>query len=492
MDRPGRLSRSLVIVSAVLAFLIGAGSVAAFGGYVWAERKIGKEAKPWVLVSPSDGASPGVVDWSSLVGGECKETCNYLILGSDSRAGLTRQEQKDFQTDAEIEGYRSDTLMLVSIDTENRHATIVSFPRDLYVDIPNHGKDRINAAFSLGAANGGGVPGGASLSSATVGQLTGMRVNYYLVVDLAGFEAIVDAMDTVPFCTPVGMKDDPQAWGEPLTNGGSGLNLKSGCHDLDGKTALALVRARHVVYDNGAKDCVSDYARIARQQQFMRALMNKLLSPTMLPRVPGLVDVMLEELVYSEGLEIPEIADLSKALQGVASGNADFRTIPNELGWAKIDGVDNSVVLITSEGKEFLRRLSKGEDLGELGLELEGQPPAVPEITVRVYDDAGTGRAQDDVFKEQLSDSGFKMLAMDAEPAPEQLQGIGTVILYNRGYEDHARVLAGYVPGVDVRPAKSGQLPEDTMVGVVVDATYKYKDPEQTKESVVEVDCPYG
>jgi hypothetical protein len=116
----------------------------------------------------------------------------------------------------------------------------------------------------------------------------------------------------------------------------------------------------------------------------------------------------------------------------------------------------------------------------------------VAEIAVRVYDDAGTGRAQNDVFKEQLSDSGFKMLATDAEPAPEQLQGIGTVILYNRGHEDHARVLAGYVPGVNVQPAKPGQLPEDTMVGVVVDETYKYQDPEQTKASVVEVDCPYG
>ena len=493
MDRPGKLARTFLVVSVVLAFLMAAGSAVALGGDMWASNKLdaqGVEFDPQADTGV-ESPSPGPQTWD--LGGKCEETCNYLVLGSDSRSGLTRQEQKDFQTDAQISGYRSDTMMLVSIDSVDRHATIVSFPRDLLVDIPGYGKDKINAAFSLGAADGRGVQGGATLAAKTVSQLTGMPIQHFMVVDLAGFEAIVDAVGTVPFCTPVGMKDDPQAFGEGPENGGSGLNLPhSGCYDLDGATALALVRARHVVYDDGAKDCVSDYARIARQQQFMRALMNKLLSPAMLPNLPDLVGVVTEQLTFDDQLKIPDLLDLSNAMQGVASGNADFRTVPNELGWATIGGLRASVLLVTPEGKLFLRRLASGQSLGDMGTELEGQPPAPAEIAVRVYDDASEGHAQNDVFKEQLSDSGFKMLATDAEPAPQQLQGIGTVILYNKGYEDHARVLAGYVPGVEVQPAQPGQLPGDTQVGVVVDETYKYKDPQSSKESTVEVDCPYG
>lgn len=495
MDRPGKLARTLVIVSVVLAFFMATGSAVVFGGYVWATIKLGRQGVTFDPQGATGGESPsaGVQDWD--LGGKCEgeDACNYLVLGSDSRSGLTQQEQKDFQTDAQISGYRSDTMMLVSIDAADRHATIVSFPRDLYVDIPGYGKDKINAAFSLGAADGRGVQGGSLLAGKTVSQLTGMPIQHFMVVDLAGFEAIVDAIGTVPFCTPVGMKDDPQAFGEGPENGGSGLNLPhSGCYDLDGATALALVRARHVVYDDGAKDCVSDYARIARQQQFMRALMNKLLSPSMLPKLPDLVGVVTEQLTFDDKLKIPDLLDLSSAMQGVASGNADFRTVPNELGWATIGGLDASVLKVTPEGKLFLRRLASGQSLEQLGTELEGQPPAPAEIAVRVYDDASEGHAQNDVFAAQLSDSGFKMLATEAEPAPAQLQGIGTVILYSKGYENSARVLAGYVPGVDVQPAKAGQLPDDTQVGVVVDATYRYEDPKASKESTVVVDCPYG
>jgi hypothetical protein len=177
-------------------------------------------------------------------------------------------------------------------------------------------------------------------------------------------------------------------------------------------------------------------------------------------------------------------------MKGVASGNADFRSIPGELGWADINGFRASVVTVTPDGLKFMDKLSRGEDLGDLGKELAYQAPAPAEIAVRVYDDASEGHAQNDVYDAQLNFAGFKMMATQAEPAGE-LAGSGTVILYQRGAEELGKVVAQYVPGVELEEAKAGQLPGDTDVAVVVDSTYKYKDPGQGKTPEVAEPCPF-
>jgi LCP family protein required for cell wall assembly len=490
----GRFRRTLLVVAATLSFLMAAGSTTAFAGYVWAQKKLSDRGTEFGGGVDTGGTEPATQP-GGAIGGECKDSCNYLVLGSDSRAGLSAKDQKGFQSDAQIGGYRSDTMMLVHIDGETKHATIVSFPRDLLVDIPGYGKNKINASFSLGAENGRGIEGAANLTAKTVAALTGLDINHFMVVDLAGFQAIVDAIQGVPFCTPVKLVDDPSQFPDFIPGeGGSGLYLDAGCHVLDGPTALALVRARHVIA-GGVKDCVSDYARISRQQQFMRALMNKLLSPSELGRAPTLIDVVSKQLTFDRNLKIPELVDLSKAMQGVASGNADFRTVPNELGWADIGGVRASVLTVTPEGRQFLGKLASGESLGDLGTQLEGQAPSPANIAVRVYDANSEGHAQDDVYTAQLSEAGFKMMATSAEAAGDlagSTDGKGAVILYAKGFEEEAKVVAGYVPGYPIELAKAGDLPEDTHVGVVVDASYRHKDPGQGKTSTVNPDCPYA
>ncbi|MEX1046812.1 MAG: LCP family protein [Actinomycetota bacterium] len=473
---PGRLPRALLAVAASVSLVVGLSAAASYAGILWLEEKL-KEPNFDPFGRPS-GESPG----ASLLGGECESECNFLVLGSDSREGLTAKERRNFLSDEEIGGYRSDTMLLVSINDETRHATIISFPRDLLVDIPGHGRDKINAAFQYGSANGG-IAGGAQLAAETVAKLTGLRINHLVVVDLQGFKAVVEALDTVPFCTPVSLRDDPQAFGEPPENGGSGLNLAAGCHDLDGDTALALVRARYVVA-GGVQDCISDYARISRQQQFMRALLNKALSPTVLPKLPEVVDAVTQKLTFDKGIQLFDLVHLSKALEGVASGNADFRVVPNVLAPNEAD------LVITPQGRQFLTKLRNGEPLGDLGTKLQYQPPTPAEIAIRVYDDASEGHAQNDVYREQLADSGFKMLATDAEPAGD-LAGVGTVILYRRTAKEEAQVVSGYVPGVKLKAAAPGQLPDDTEVAVVVTAEYKYRDPGTGETTAVTEKCPY-
>ena len=476
-----------IVLVAILAAVIGLSGLIGAGGLIWAQGKIDERPKVVLADSPSPGA-PDV-----LLGGECEETCNFLVLGSDSRSGLSNQDQQGFGTDEEIEGYRSDTMLLVNINGETRQSTIISFPRDTLVEIPGvaglegYGdKNLINAAFAEGASGGGGEIGGAKKAAETVASLTGLRIQHVIVVDLAAFKAVVDAVGTVPFCTPVPMRDDPAAFPDsPPGVGGSGLNMPhAGCYDLTGDDALALVRARYVVA-GGSKDCISDYARIARQQQFMRAMLNKLLSPGIVTKVPAIVEAVTKEVTHDDGLKVVDLLDLASAMQGVSSGNADFRTLPTTLD------PQNVHLEITPDGRRFLDKLRNGEPLGDLGTELDYQPPAPAEIAVRVFDDVSGGHAQGDVYDAQLSRSGFKMLATRAELAGEALTGRGTVILYAKGHEDDAKVLSGYVPGVEIAEAKPGELPEDTDVGVVVDATYEYKDPGEGTTETVEEKCPF-
>ena len=110
------------------------------------------------------------------------KVCNYLVLGSDSRAGLSDAASSPSSGTASAnEASRSDTIMFVHLDIPANHTTIVSIPRDLYVNIPGHGYDKINAAYSYG-------PG---VLVKTVEQLTGMPINHYVAVDFAGFENLV-------------------------------------------------------------------------------------------------------------------------------------------------------------------------------------------------------------------------------------------------------------------------------------------------------------
>ena len=482
---PRRLRRVLIILATAVSFLMAAGAAAGFAGYEWIQwtlRTRGYHPSPSAIPS-----TPGASPFSTFT--LCKDTCNYLVLGSDSRAGLSEKDQQGFQTDAQIDGYRSDTMLLVHINSATKHATIVSFPRDLIVEIPGHGTDKINAAFSIGSETGTSVAdkigNGASLSMATVALLTDMPINHFLAVDLSGFEAIVNAMGTVPFCTPVKLIDDPSKFPDFIPgDGGSGLNLEAGCHDLPGDTALALVRARHVIA-GGVPDCISDFARIGRQQQFMRAMMNKLLSPAELTKLPSLIPTVFRQLYYDDKIEVTDLLDLSKALQGVASGNADFRTIPSKLA------PNHNDVVQAPEAEVFLEKLRQDQPLGDLGTGLQGNAPTPGEIAVRVYDDNSEGHAPDDVYTAQLSESGFKMMATGSETDfPPELAGKGTRILYAKGYEEEANVVVQYVPGpYPIKEAKPGEIPDDTQVVVVVDVNYKHLNPGQGSTPAVNPEC---
>ena len=149
---------------------------------------------------------------------------NWLITGSDSRAGLTKQEENQLALGHDISGSRSDTIMLLHVPSNGTPPTLVSFPRDSYVPIPGHGYNKLNAAFDFG---------GPRLLVQTVQNVTGLPIDHYMGIGFGGLVNVVNDVGGVQMCLKAPMKD-PKA----------GLNLKAGCQTLNGDQALGFVRTR--------------------------------------------------------------------------------------------------------------------------------------------------------------------------------------------------------------------------------------------------------
>ena len=178
---------------------------------------------------------------------------NWLIVGSDSRQGLTAEQQHELATGGDVGSSRTDTILLVHIPGlgSSTPPTMVSIPRDSYVPIPGHGKDKINAAFAMG---------GATLLTQTVEQATGLRMDHYAEIGFGGFPALVDTLGGVTVCP-----------NEPINDPLAGINVAAGCQKMDGRTALGYVRSRATPR--------ADLDRMVNQRQFMSALLHRAASP---------------------------------------------------------------------------------------------------------------------------------------------------------------------------------------------------------------------
>jgi len=199
---------------------------------------------------------------------------NWLIVGSDSRQGLSGAQANRLHTGTEQEasGSRTDSIVLLHLPGNGTKPTMVSLLRDSYVTIPGHDKSKINAAFAFG---------GPQLLVRTVEANTGLRIDHYAEIGLGGFANVVDHVGGVRMCLDQAVHDDY-----------AGINLRGGCQTLNGTNALGYVRSRHAF-------ATSDYARTEHQRQFIGALAGKITSPGVL---------------LNPFRSIPTILDLPKAL----------------------------------------------------------------------------------------------------------------------------------------------------------------------------------
>ena len=238
---------------------------------------------------------------------------NWLLVGSDSREGLTKAERKELNTGKDSGSQRTDTIMLIHID-ESGEPTLVSLPRDSYVTIPAHTaldgssvedrRNKINAAYSKG---------GAPLLVETVERNTGVHIDHYMEVGFKGIRDITDAIGGVNMCIAADVSDK-----------NSGLDLKEGCQELDGKAALAYVRMRYA-------DPKGDLGRVERQQQFLSSVMKKVATPAVLLNPIAmwkLVDAGTDSVNVGEADSIMDISTLARAMRGLSNGQGTLTTVP--------------------------------------------------------------------------------------------------------------------------------------------------------------------
>jgi LCP family protein required for cell wall assembly len=225
----------------------------------------------------------------------------YLMVGSDSRAGLTAKQRKEYHTGDDA-GQRTDTIMLVH--TGSGHSMVMSIPRDSLVDIPGHGTTKINAAFAYG---------GPKLLTRTIEHDTGIRIDGYVEIGMGGVANMVDAVGGITICPKTNMVD-------PL----AGLNVKKGCQPADGQVALAFARSRHAL-------ATGDLGREDDQRKVIAQVMSKLKSPGIMfnPfRLHHVGTTVGKGLTVGKGMSLWQAYKLYGALKALTNGKAKSCATP--------------------------------------------------------------------------------------------------------------------------------------------------------------------
>jgi len=421
--RSGRLARVLSVIAVVTSFAIVAASGIGYALYRYYDGRIPH------LALEFDGDRPARVKGKAL---------NFLLVGSDSRDGMTKEELKRAATEF-TPGRRSDTMILIHLSASREHVTLVSFPRDAYVEIPAHkGKPahfgKINTAFSAG---------GPVLAIKTVEKLTNVRVDHYIEVNFAGFQRLVDAVDGVEVCLPRAVK-------EPL----SGINLPAGRSTVKGHQALAFVRQRHGLP-------AGDLDRIKRQQQFMGALMKRatslevLLNPS---RLKGFLDVATKSMQVDEDLGFGEMKALATAMRGLDPARVAFVTAPIT-GQDRRNG-QSVVILDDVAGRVLYRAMARDESLTKPKAAVP-KKLTVPPANIRLTVLNGTGIARRAAgAADELRTVGFRVAGTgNADRATYDK----TVIRYTPGDEAAAATVAAALPGATTEASGTG----DTLTVVV-------------------------
>ena len=220
-----------------------------------------------------------------------KDKATVMIMGVDERADDVG---------------RSDTLMIATLDPDKNQAALLSVPRDTRVKIKGHGFDKINAAYAYG---------GRKLTQETIESLLNTHIDHYIKINVHGFTKIIDALGGIDIDVEKRMYyEDP--WDD---DGGLYIDLQPGMQHMDGKTAITYVRYR---------DEEGDIGRIKRQQNFMKAVMDKLVSPTIIPKLPAIVSAVSDSV--ETDMSVSEILSFLGTLQDAKDNGLKSEMLPGK------------------------------------------------------------------------------------------------------------------------------------------------------------------
>ncbi|AZP18310.1 LCP family protein [Streptomyces aquilus] len=272
--------------------------VTTIGTYFWADSKLNREVDLSKVIDRPDSG----------------KGTNYLIVGSDSREGMSAEEKKKLHTGS-AEGKRTDSMMI--LHTGDNGDTLISLPRDSNVTIPQFkgsesgkirpamGANKLNAAYAID---------GPTLLVRTVEYNTGLHIDHYVEIGFAGFANIVDAVGGVDITIPEGGMKDTK----------SGADFAAGKQTLNGEEALAFVRTRYALK-------ASDLDRTKNQQKFLSALANKVATPSTVLNPFKLYPTMgagLDSLIVDKDMGLFDLAEMFWAMKSVNGGDGKSMNMP--------------------------------------------------------------------------------------------------------------------------------------------------------------------
>jgi LCP family protein required for cell wall assembly len=368
-----------------------------------------------------------------------------LILGSDTRDGLNG----DYGTADDSKGYgKSDVMMLMDISEDNKRVSVISFPRDLLVDIPECKDEKTNQTYpARGGVMINEAMGEAGIGCAvdTVNKLTGLKVDHFMMADFNAVKELSNAVGGVDVCISDAVYDPD-----------SRLRLPKGTSSVEGEMALAFLRTRHAFADGG------DLGRIKAQQGFLSSLTRKIKDEGTLSD-PGkmlkIADVVTRNLTVDEGLaSVPSLLTIGNRLKDIDISKVAFVAVPTTP--ALVD--PNRLQIAEPAGAQLFSALQQDIDLTDPTAPTTPAPTAAPTETATPlppYDKAlqpvtvanGTGvpgRSQEIV--QALIDGGFSQTGRFEATAAAQ-----SVVYYGTGFADVAADVAARlgIPAGQILPA---------------------------------------
>jgi hypothetical protein len=262
----------------------------------------------------------------------------------------------------------------------------------------------------------------------------------------------------------------------------TGLDIKPGCQTLNGTQALAYVRSRSLPCD-----FIPDFGRIGRQQAFLRSVLNKLLQPSELPRLPGMVQPVLASLKRDSELKIGDLVYLVGQLQGVSTGDVVFRDVPATPSTAQPSwsSIPLDILKMQPSAKLLFAALRSGKPLpAEAGTGFSGVAISEANITIPVVDHASLGKAQG--VETILSQAGFNIAPGVQDYTTFGSNVKGTVIAFAPGHDAEAAVVSKYFGNVKTKQVPASQL-GGNVVALFVTAAYQ---PAPVGTGPQSHDCP--
>ncbi|MFG1699224.1 LCP family protein [Nonomuraea sp. NPDC049309] len=374
---------------------------------------------------------------------------NVLLVGSDSRAG----NNKKYGPQSQHLGERTDTIMLLHISPNRDNATMISFPRDSMVLVPEctgrngqvvpAGLRQINSAFN---------DGGIECTAKTLESLTNIKINHFVKVDFTGFKGIVDALGGIEICLP-----------KPVNDPKAKLVLGAGKHVVKGEQALGYVRTRYALGDG------SDLGRIQRQQVFLQQVMKKVTDGGLLTD-PGRLNAFLRAATRSvtvdEGLTLERMLEIANSVRGMTAKELKGITVPVE----PYPADKNRVQFAQPAARDFFENVRNDVEVTKSPAPGKSTAPAVKreQVRLQVLNASGEeGRAVQ--VADALAAQGF-VVTQVGNAAPADV----TTIRYAK---KDAKDGPAYGDAVAARLSKDKRTPVEGKVKALISQPYTLKSP---------------